>query len=332
LSFASRSAPSADPLAALAGPLRPYYLLHGEETYLVERGITLLRERLAPAGKPGSWSTLWGEDGAEQLAGALADLQSPSLFGGVQTLAVRHVEALRDSEQSLLLEALPSLGGHLVLVGRSVDLRRRLFAACAKAGAAVAFPPLGDLRAAQPWVARLAHEQNLALTPAAAQELLDRSGTDLGALASEIAKLAVQAGTKRRIEPDDVRRLVADVRTHGAEELTARLAHRDLRGAAAELRHLLAQGEPPLRLVAFLATNLRRALHVAELADQGLSQDAIAQQVGMPAWLVARNLGRGTARDLQRALCLLRGLDLDLKRSRPTEAVFEAVLLELAAD
>lgn len=322
-----------DPLTALEHqPLRPYYLLHGDESFLVERALGVLRQRLLPAGRPGTWRTLWAGQAGESLAAALEDLTSPPLFGGPAIVVLRHAEALGEAEQALVLEVLPTLGtgGCLVLVARVSDQRRRLFAACMRAGAGFAFPAVTDARAAAPWVARLARERGHEIAPAAVEALLDRAGTDLGVLAGEVEKLALSAGSGRRIEVTHVQALVAAMRSHRVEELTDRLARQDLAGAAYALRQLLAEGEPPIRLVAFLAANLRRALHVAELHEAGFDADEIARRLGMPPWLVSRNLGRGRASDLVRALLVLRRLDLALKSTRPPDAVFDAALLAIS--
>jgi DNA polymerase-3 subunit delta len=323
----------ADPLAGLERePLRPYYLLHGEESFLIERALAVLRRRIDTADRPRTWRTLSAEQDAERLGAALADLRSPSLFGGRDTLVVRQAHALRENEQAEVLDALPTLAepGSLVLVARTADQRRRLFVACLKAGAGYGFAPLPDHRAAQPWVVRFARERGHDMAPAAVVELVERSGLDLGVLDGEVEKLSLHVGAGARIDVNDVRALVSAARGHQVQELTDRLARRDLPGAARLLRRLLAEGEPPIRLLAFLAANLRRALHVAELAEQGLGAEQIAQRLGMPGWLVGRERGRGRAADLVRALVVLRRLDLELKSSRPEEAVFDGALLEIA--
>jgi DNA polymerase-3 subunit delta len=246
-------------------------------------------------------------------------------------LVIRHADAMREEEQARVHDALAGLGGGtLVLVARTADQRKRLMAACMRAGAAYGFPPL-DPRTAETWVVRLAREQGHEVAPAAVQELIDRSGTDLGVLAGELAKLSLHVGPGGRIEPAHVRALVAAVRPRAVDELTDRIARRDLAGALHVLRELIAGGEPPVRLLAFVAANLRRALQVAELAEAKLPADEIGARLGMPSWLVSRNLGRGTARGLERALLVLRRVDLELKSTRPTEAVLEAALFEIAA-
>ena len=52
----------------------------------------------------------------------------------------------------------------------------------------------------------------------------------------------------------------------------------------------------------------------------------IAQRIGMPPWLVQKQLGRGDPAHLRRALRQLARVDLELKRSRPAAAVFERAL------
>jgi len=292
----------------------------------------VLRRRLLPEGRPGTWRTLWaGEDG-DRLADALAELRSPPLFGGPQVLVVRHADELRDEEQEHVLRELDGLGagGSLVLVVKGADLRRKLFTACQRAGASYGFPPLVDDRDAQPWVPRLARERGHEIAPAAVQELLDRCGPNLGVLAGELDKLSLHVGPGARIEPAHVRAMVSAGREHEARELTDRLARRDLPGAARLLRQLFAQGEPPIRLLAFLAGNLRRALHVAELAEQGLRPGEIAGRLGMSPGGVAFFTRRGRAADIERALLVLRRLDLELKSARDEEACFAAALLEIA--
>jgi DNA polymerase-3 subunit delta len=274
---------------------------------------------------------VWGDDAGERLASALEDVGAPALFGGGQVLVVRRAEALRDEEQERVLRAIPSLGagGALILVSRSSDQRKKVFAACTRAGAAIPFAPV-DARTAQGWVVRLACEQGGAIASAAAADLVDRTGTDLSALAQEVAKLVMHAGPGRTIETTHVRDVTSSVREHGVEELTDRLAKRDVAGTVRTLRALLSEGEAPLRVLGFLAANLRRALHVVELAEGGVRADDIAGRLGMPSWLVQRSMGRGRAADLVRALHVLRRVDQDLKSAAPGDAVFETALVEIA--
>lgn len=292
----------------------------------------MLRARLAGEKTASPCRTLWADEDAGRLGTALTDLASPLLFGGSDVLVIRHVQALAEADQERVLAALPGLGpkSHLLLVGGSVDMRRRLFAGCQRAGAAFAFPAVTDRRVARDWLGRFARERGHAIAPAASDEVIERVGTDLGLLDAEVEKLSLHAGPGAPIALAHVQAMVPATRAHGVEELTDRLARRDAAGAVHALRQLLDEGEPPVRVLAFLAANLRRALHVAELTEGGLSPADAAARLGLPAWLVEKSRGRGQAADLTRALHVLRHVDLALKRSRTADAHFEAAVLQIA--
>jgi DNA polymerase-3 subunit delta len=255
------------------------------------------------------------------------------LFGGAPVLVIRRAEALPAAQEAELIGLLPKLGAgaRLVLVARALDQRRKLLVACARDGAAVPCLRITDATVARRWLARLAREQGHELDPAAADALVDRTGLDLAQLAGDLEKVSLYAGPAARLTSAHVEATVAATRTHAIDELTDRLSRSDLTGASRSLRALLAEGEPPIKVAAFLASSLRRALHVAELADAGLGPDDIAGRLGMPPWLVRKNMGRAKAPALERALSTLRRLDLELKSSRPAAAVFEAALFEIVA-
>jgi DNA polymerase-3 subunit delta len=308
-------------------------LLHGDDVFLVERGLARLRVRLAGGPDGRDVRVVWGDDEAARLHEALEDLVSPSLFGGATALVIRRAEALASAADDAVLGILPRLGdgARLVLVAKALDQRKRVHAACAKAGAVIAFTRPADPRAAAGWVVTLARERGHAIAPAAVERLLERSGLDLARVDGEIEKLSLHVGAGAPIEVGHVESLVAALRAHAIEELTDRLARRDVAGSMRTLRGLVAAGEPPLRIVAFLASNLRRALHVSELLAQGLREEDVAGRLGMPAWLVSRQARRGAPAALEAGIAALAELDVALKSSRPDVASFEATVLGLAA-
>jgi DNA polymerase-3 subunit delta len=220
--------------------------------------------------------------------------------------------------------------GRLLLVGGALDRRKRWYGAVRPRAAELVCLPVSDPRELRGWVERLATERGVRLRDDAAAELIARCGSDLAVMDGEIEKLAV-AGGSQPVGRDTVERLVSGARSHAVEELTDRLTRGDRAGALRVLRGLLEAGEPPLRIVGFLAANVRRALHVAEEQERGGSPEAIAARLGMPDWLVRRQLGRGPAARLERALHVLAEIDLAFKSSRPEGAVFEAALDALAA-
>lgn len=276
---------------------------------------------------------MWADGDAGLVPEALDDLASPALFGGPQVLVVRRAEALpaRDDERLLADAARVHAPACLVLVARGLEARRKLLAGFERAGGAFVFPRIADGRVLREWVVRLARELGHDVRPAAASLLVERTSLDLAGLASEVAKASLYAGPGVPIETGHVEATAVLGRAAAVEELSDRLARGDRAGAQRALHGLLVAGEPPIRIVAFLAANLRRALQVAELAGQGLDPDAIAARLGMPGWLVRRIQDARPAAQLERSLDTLRQLDLQLKRSRPIAAVFDAALAAMTA-
>jgi len=311
-------------------PLRASYLLVGADPFLVERGLGTLRGRLTE-GVAERARVIWGDDDDERIASSLAELGAPALFGGVTVLIVRRAEALGTRMEEVVVDHLPRCGSgaHLVLVAKSLDQRRRLHAACAKAGAVVDCGRVSDTRAATAWVATLARERGNVLGPGVAEVLLERTGFDLSRIDDELEKLALAVGVGTSATADDVRRLVTGRRQFAIDELTERLARRDTGDAIRILRGLLQDGEAPLRVVGFVAANLRRRLHVTELREMGLGDDAIAARLSVPSWLVGRQGGGASPRDLEQALGVLAELDQTLKSSRPDAPAFEQAFLRL---
>lgn len=307
---------------------RPWLLLYGEETFLVERALGMLRGEGASCAE----RVCWAGEGVERLHEAVEIVVTPDLFARATRLVVRRVEQVDDSEQELLLGGLAQVRApaQIVLVGGAIDLRRRLFAYCHREGGALGFAALGDRRELQEWVGKLARERAREMTSGAVDALVDRVGSDLGAIAAEIEKLDLARPPGERLLPAHVDASVASTRELEVAELTDHLARRDPAAALRCLRQLLADGEAAPRILAFVAANLRRALHVAELREAGCAPAEIARRLGMPPWLVERAAGRGASSRLAAGLQALRRADAALKGSRSADALFERAILEIA--
>lgn len=307
-------------------------LLAGEEGFLVERALGWVRRRYETADPPIVWRTLWGDGDASELGAAVAGLTAPPLFGGVPGLTLRRAEALPPTVEEQILTALPALDprrGVMVLVARSIEIRRRLPAALAGRGAVFEFPRLTDERSARAWVERLARERGVTVSSDAVGALLERAGTDLAVLGGELEKAACYSDPRPHVDVEAVEAVAAATRPAVVDALSERIAQGDTAGACRVLRRLLADGEPAIKITAFLAAALRRRLHVAELRASGLGEDAVASRLGLPGWLVRRQRTQTPSDELEKGLRLLHALDAALKHSRPEAPSFEAVVLRL---
>lgn len=330
-SYAKRGEDPATLLQKLArDPLLPVYLLFGEEGYLVERGLKTVLKRIG-ATEAGT-RVRAGEDRLmERVEQALCT--SP-LFGGQPSAVVTDVDSLKDTDQEEMLALITKApGGHLVLVGATPDMRRRLYAKCAREGWAFGFRRL-SLAQIPTWFRQEATQRGHVLGAGAVEQLTELVGADLRAGAAEIEKLSLYVGEGQPIGVDAVAAVVGGMRARSVFELSTLIEQRDLGAALGLVRRLLTQGEPPVALAAFLAGQLRRMLVAKSLvASQAVPSD-IASRLGVPPW-VADRIVSGARRyqvgTLERAIARMAALDFALKSSRlPPAVLVESCLLELA--
>jgi len=330
-SYASRGEDPGSLLQKLAsGPLLPVYLLFGEEGYLVERAAKTVLGRIGGSG-PG----VRLRAGEERLVDRLEQtLRTSPLFGGPPCAVVTDVESLSEAAQEEILALLlRDLGGHLLLVGASPDMRRRLYARCVREGWAFGFRrlPLARIPA---WLREEAAQRGHVLAAGAVERLTELVGSDLRTAAAEIEKISLYVGAGQAIGVDAVAAVVGAMRARSVLELAILIERRDLGPALALVRRLLGQGEPPVALAAFLAAQIRRMLIVKSLASGPTAPAEIPARLGVPPWVADRIVSgarRYEAGTLGRALAQVAALDLALKSSRlPPAILIEACLLELA--
>src|SRR5579884_3300834 len=165
-------------------------------------------------------------------------------------------------------------------------------------------------QAIEGWIVKRAQSIGVKITPEAAK-----------LLANELDKLATYVGERKVIDVEDVRRLSAQVQEARIFDLTDALAARDRKKALNLLHELLADGEPPLKLISTITSQVRSLLLVKELADEGLRIPQIVSATGMAPFIAEkalRQIGKFKAEQIETAYRQLLATDAALKRSRLT--------------
>ncbi len=120
---------------------------------------------------------------------------------------------------------------------------------------------------------------------------------------------------------NDVRKLSAQVQEARIFDLTDALAQRNRKQALDLLHDLLADGEPPLRLISTITSQVRSLLLVKELAADGMRAQQIASETGIAPFVAEkalRQIGKFQMAQLEGAYRQLLATDAALKRSRMT--------------
>ncbi|HZD75589.1 MAG TPA: DNA polymerase III subunit delta [Acidobacteriaceae bacterium] len=348
------------------GPLRPGYVLLGDEAYLYERCRRAILDVLVDAGTgPAMRDFALAEiDLAEtSIFEALDRAQTPSLMAPFQVLFLRNIKTLytrgAKKDEFAALDAYgrsPNPQALLVFVADHLhlpaDLRRmdmqdkdryeRIRETLGDWCGMVELVRVEESDAIR-WLVAEAEKRGSTLEVDAARELADALGADLMLMASELEKLVLFVGERRSITLGDVETMVLGAKQRSLYELTDAISSKDRPRALALLQGLLNASdggeESAIGHLYMLARTFRQMLVILEknVRDSRAIWQALWQGFRMPPFaaedLIRQARRYKSRRELTRALRLIARADLELRSSPPDKRlVLERLVLALASE
>lgn len=280
--MAAKKKTSAKPKAALRLTAEHRIaVLHGKEAHLRSLHTESYREALTEA---------FGEVETLRFAGAQATaaevLDECRSYGLMQQHKLIIVD---EADKFVTADTRPSLERYAASPVESASLLLRsetwrpgnLDKAIAKVGAVIKCEPLPFDKAAT-WAQQRSEKKHGArIEPRAVEALLERVGTDLGRIDSELAKLAAMSDGKA-ITPELVRESVGMTREEMIWSMQARLVGEGPETAVRTVREALGPSKHPEALVAFAMVDLARKLHsLSHLVHSGVQPFQALRQAGV---------------------------------------------------
>lgn len=321
---------------AREGAFDPVHVLVGSERFLIERAITYLKRASLGDGPAGFNDDLF--HGASSLSGQkiLGAARTLPMMANARFVLVRDVDAVSTAEQEPLAAyvAAPSETTCLVLVAEKLHGSSKLVKAAKKAKALYEAKPLKG-PALRRFASDEAQRRGHKLSGRAAEALLEAVGDDLAAIDDALERLSLYVGDGQRIDVDAVEACVSRIAADSIWALVDAVGMRDTGRALGAAGSLLADREPPLRILAMVARQLRIVARMREALASGLRGRDAALEAGAPPFKagdLTESARRFTARQLGTAFATLADADLALKGSkRPPERVLEEAILQLCA-
>ncbi len=348
--------------AAGKGPLKPGYVLAGDEIFLLDRcRAAVLKNFVPPELRDFCLSDL---DLSETSIFEVLDLaQTPSLMAPFQAIFVRNVRQLytrgaKKNEFAALSRYFRSPNPQALLIFVAdflcipTDIRRmdlddknrfeRLRETLGEHCGMVELARVSEDDAKR-WVAATAQEADTRIDPDAAHELVDALGADMMLIASELEKLLLYTLGKGRITLGDVETMVLAAKQRSLYELTDAISAHDRVRALALLQGLLNSSEAgedaAIGHLYMLARTFRQMLVILEknVRDSRAIWQALWHGFRMPPFaaddLIRQARRFRSRRDLTRALRLIARADLELRSSPPDKRlVLERLVYELASE
>jgi len=263
------------------GEIGPLYYFHGDEPYLIERGVKLLLDRtVSPDSRDFNLDVFYGKEcKGDEIATAG---QTLPMFADRRVVLVKRSSELSAAALDILTGYVsdPSPSTCMIFEGEKIDQRKKFFLEIKKHGNLVEFKRLYENQLG-PFIREEAASFGKKLEAQALELLIYLVGNNLQELAAEIEKVATYIGMRDTINMADIREIVSDTKVDSIFELTDAIGGKDLGKALRNLSTILRDGEAPLMVLAMLTRHFRQLWKVKELCDKGVPSQEISKAAGI---------------------------------------------------
>lgn len=331
--------------------LAPLYLIVGEEAYLRDEAVAILRASMVREAKHGTRDASRGSEGiiedefnydvlyADETDATeiLSYAQEVSFFSTRRLIIIKWIEKLATRHGEGLIPYLqePNDTTTLVFVGTKLDGRLKWAQTLKKHATVVECAPLFENQRLT-WVKQQAMQLGIKLDENALHLLAETAGEGLYVTRGELDKLASFLPPKTAGSAKDVEAIRGMEPGVSVFDLATAIGFGDRGRALHIVAKNLEAGEAPLRILGALAWQVRRIWKAKSFLTAGTSQSQVARLVGIPPFRATeffRLIHRWTEPQCAQALELFWEADSALKggASAAPHRVLDQLILSLCA-
>jgi DNA polymerase-3 subunit delta len=310
----------------------PLYVLMGEETFLVQESVALIKARSVDPGTldfncdifdAGDVSASDVRDAAEMLP-----MMSPR-----RLVVFRGVDDLKDKDWEVLYPVIenPPDTTTFVLTCEGLDKRKKFYKKLLETAVVVELKRPYENHIPD-WIDYLAFRHDLKVAREAAQLLRQFVGVNLTELNNELVKLKDYLGERSEITAQDVLAIVSQSRVDRVFDFTDAIGKRDRASALHTLANLLEHGQNEVGILAMVTRHFRILRELKEGQKEGLSGQRLSSKAGIPQFLLSQYLEqirRWNETEIQATFSVLLDTDRALKSSNlPAHLWLENLVLK----
>lgn len=261
------------------------YLLFGEEAYLRKQYRDKLKEAII------------GDDNMNYHYYEGKDISIGEVIDQAETLpffAQRRLIVLENSgflksggEQLAEYFSAPAQTTYFLLVETEVDKRSKLYKTITAKGCAVEFA-VQDENTLKRWILGMVKKEDKKISENSLNYLLEKTGTDMENIRKETEKLFCYCMNKEVITEKDVEEICTKRIGNHIFDMVSAIADKKQKQALELYYELLAQKEPPMRILFLIARQFNMLLQVKELRGKGYQNKAIGEKVGLPGFIAGK--------------------------------------------
>ncbi len=267
------------------GQFSRMYLLYGEEGYLRKQYRDKLKEAII------------GDDNMNYHYYEGKDIPIGEVIDQAETLpffAEKRLIVLENSgyfkgggEALAAYLSSPADTAYFVFVETQVDKRNRLYKTVSSKGCAVEFA-VQDEATLKKWILGMIKKENKKISGPALEFLLEKTGTDMENIRRETEKLFCYCLDKEVITEKDIDEICTRRIGNHIFDMVSAIADKKQKKALTLYYELLAQKEPPMRILFLIARQFNLLLQVKELGGKGYQNKAIGEKVGLPGFIAGK--------------------------------------------
>ena len=211
-----------------AGQFKPFYLLHGEEAYYIDRITDYIAEHaLREEERDFNQTIVFGSDVTTAQVTDLA--RRYPMMAERQVVIVKEAQNLKNWDQLEAYLEKPQPTTVLVIAYKNgkVDGRKKIASLAAQVGVVFESKKKRDYELAG-FITSYLQANNCTIDNKATLMIAEHIGADLNRMSSELDKLMITLGEDRRVTPDIVEQQIGVSKDYNGFELRNAIANRDI--------------------------------------------------------------------------------------------------------
>lgn len=267
------------------------YLLYGEEAYLRKQ----YRDKLKEAVIGDDNMNYHYYEGKNISIGEVIDqAETLPFFADRRLIVIENSGFFKSGGEELAAYlAAPAQTAYFVFVETQVDKRSRLYKTASSKGCAVEFA-IQDEATLKRWILGMIKKENKKISGQALDYFLEKTGADMENIRRETEKLFCYCLDKEVITEKDIDEICTRRIGNHIFDMVSAIADKKQEQALTLYYDLLAQKEPPMRILFLIARQFNLLLQVKELRGKGYKNKAIGEKVGLPGFIAGKYVAQAS--------------------------------------
>lgn len=279
------------------GQFKKVYLLCGEEDYLRKQ----YRDRLRTALAGDDTMNCHYFEGKDVKPGEIIDLAETLPFLAERRVIIIENSGLFKKGGETLAEYMTGMSdtAYFVFAETEIDKRSRLYKAVKAAGRVTEFP-VQDENTLRRWISGLAAKEKKGITDQDIRYFLEKIGTDMANIRTELEKLFCYTLDRGTITAADIDAVCTRKVTNQIFDMISAIADGNRTKALHLYYDLLALKEPPMRILFLTARQFNLLLQVKECRKKGYDNRTIAGKTGLRDFIVGKYAAQASRFEMDR--------------------------------